>query len=86
MASSLLNSIGLPELITTSELEYEDLAVKLAQNSDQLASIKEKLAINRNTMPLFNTMLFTRHLENGYQQAYQKYFDGEPPDTIIVPE
>ena len=86
MASSLLNSIGLPELITTSELEYESIALKLAQNSDQLESIKAKLAINRITMPLFKTKLFTRHLENGYQQAYQKYFDGKPPDTIIVPE
>jgi len=35
---------------------------------------------------LFKTKLFTKHLENGYQQAYQRYFNGEEPDTIIVPE
>ena len=86
MASSLLRSIGLPELITTSEVEYEALALRLAQSAEQLASIKEKLANNRKIMPLFNSILFTKHLENGYQQAYQKYFEGKPPGEIIVPE
>ena len=85
MASSLLKSIGLPELITKSEAEYENLALTLAQNSEQLVSIKQKLALNRKTEPLFNTKLFTRHLENGYNQAYQNYFDGKEPDTIFVP-
>ena len=48
------------------------------------AEIKEKLATNRLTQPLFNTELYTKHLENGYQQAYQNYFDGNLPQTIIV--
>ena len=52
----------------------------------KLAEIKEKLATNRLTQPLFDTELYTKHLENGYQQAYQNYFEGKLPQTIIVPK
>ena len=86
VAGSLLNAVGLPELITETEEDYEALILKLATNPTKLAEIKEKLATNRLTQPLFDTDLYTRHLENGYQQAYQNYFDGNMPQTIIVPK
>ena len=86
VAGSLLNAIGLPELITESENSYEALILDLATNPRKLFKIKKKLSENRLTMPLFNTEKYTRHLENGYQQAYQRYFDGLKPDTIIVSE
>ncbi|MDC0096116.1 tetratricopeptide repeat protein [Amylibacter sp.] len=86
VAGSLLNAVGLPELITETEQDYEALILELATNPIKLAEIKEKLAINRLTQPLFNTELYTKHLENGYQQAYQNYFDGNLPQTIIVPK
>jgi protein O-GlcNAc transferase len=73
-------------LCTLSELDYETLALELAQNPEQLKTINQKLSINRSTMPLFNTKLFTKHLENGYQQAYQRYFDGAQPAPIVVPD
>jgi len=84
MASSLLKSIGLPELVTSSEADYEDLALELAQNPKKLQLLRQKLSTNRTTMPLFNTKLFTKHLENGYQQAYQRYCSGQPPEVITV--
>jgi len=84
VAGSLLNVVGLPELITQTEQDYEALILELATNPTKLCKIKEKLAINRLTQPLFNTELYTKHLENGYQKAYQNYFDGHLPQTIIV--
>ena len=86
VAGSLLNAVGLPDLITETEKDYEALILKLATHPTKLAEIKEKLAINRLTQPLFNTELYTKHLENGYQKAYQNYFDGNLPQTIIVPK
>ena len=84
MAGSMLNAVGLPELITENEQDYEALILKLATNSDKLADIKKKLARNRLVKPLFDTEQYTKHLEDGYQQAYQNYFDGKIPQTIIV--
>jgi protein O-GlcNAc transferase len=86
VAGSLLNAVGLPDLITETEKNYEALILELATNPTKLAKIKEKLASNRLTQPLFNTELYTKHLENGYLQAYQNYFDGNLPQTVIVPK
>ncbi|MDB4133314.1 hypothetical protein N9608_07530, partial [Amylibacter sp.] len=86
VGGSLLNAVGLPELITQTEKDYEALILELATNPKKLAKIKERLATNRLTQPLFNTELYTKHLENGYQQAYQNYFDGNLPQKIIVPK
>ena len=69
MASSLLYSLDLPELITQSELEYEDLALELCLHPSRLFAIRQKLVVSRSTKPFFNSKLFTQHLENGYQQA-----------------
>ena len=84
VATSLLGAIDLRELITRSASEYEQLALALALDPARLTSLKSKLARNRLTTPLFDTGLFARHIENAYEQAYQKYFDNTAPDTIVV--
>jgi predicted O-linked N-acetylglucosamine transferase (SPINDLY family) len=84
VAGSLLTAIGLPELITQSEEAYEALALALATDPNELAKIKSKLEANRLTQPLFDSAMYTRHLETGYQMAYDRYFTGNSPDAIIV--
>ena len=79
VAGSLLTSIELPELITTSEEEYEALALSLATDPEKLAEIKGKLEHNRNTAPLFDTKTYTKNLERAYTHAYQRYTDGLSP-------
>ena len=86
VAGSLLSALDLPELTTNNETEYEKLALELATNPEKLSSIKQKLAINRSSKPLFNTELYTKHLEDGYQKAYQLYFEGKKAAAIYVPE
>ena len=84
VAASLLNAVGLPELITETETDYEALILKLARNPDILATVKEKLDANRLTLPLFDTNRYTRNFENGLEQAYDRYFEGRPPEDIWV--
>jgi predicted O-linked N-acetylglucosamine transferase (SPINDLY family) len=84
VAASLLTNIGVSELITPTKEEYVFLAVELALNPDKLAVIKAKLAQNRLTMPLFDTRLFTKHIETGYQKAYGRYHARLTPDHIYV--
>lgn len=84
VGGSLLNAVGLPELITQTPDDYEALAFELASNPDKLGEIKRKLASNRSTQPLFDTSLFTRHIEEAYKQAYKIYFDGFDPKPITI--
>jgi len=84
VAASLLNAIGLPELITHTNEEYETLAVKLATNPDQLAAINEKLSQNRLATPLFDTSGFARHIEAAYRAIYERYQADLPPDHINI--
>jgi predicted O-linked N-acetylglucosamine transferase (SPINDLY family) len=86
VAASVLNAVGLPELITATPQAYEDLAVELAADSEKLAAISAKLANNRLTKPLFDTRLFTRHIEAAYSAMYQRYQAGLPPECISVEE
>ena len=84
VAASLLNAIGLNELITHSLEEYEALALQLATNLKHLADIKSKLARNRSTFPLFNTDRLRRHIEAAYTTMWERYQRGEPPESFAV--
>ena len=84
MGSSILNAVNLPELITSSQEEYEKLAIKLATNPEQFKFIKDKLTKNLPSAPLFDTPLFTKHLEIAYRTMYERFHDGLKPDHIYV--
>ncbi len=84
VAASLLNAIKLPELITATPEDYEALAIELAHNPDRLDSIRTKLIDNRFTTPLFDTGLFTRHIEAAYAAMYERYQSGLAPEPIVV--
>jgi protein O-GlcNAc transferase len=85
VAGSLLNAIGMPELITTTLEAYEQKAADLATHPDKLAIIRRKLEANRRTEPLFNTGRFTRHIEAAYTAMHERHQAGLAPDQIIVP-
>ena len=84
VASSLLHAVGLPELVTHSPEAYESLAIELALNPQKLTELKAKLDANRLTSPLFNTPLFTKHIESAYQTAHQRHISGLEPEHIHV--
>lgn len=84
VAASLLNAVGVPELITHDPSNYHDLARQLASDADKLKSIREKLANNLKTTPLYDTALFTRHIESAYRVMYQNALQGLPPDHIVI--
>lgn len=84
VAASLLTAIGLPELITATSDAYERTAIDLAREPARLEAIKRKLTDNRRSAPLFNTALFTRHIEAAYTAIYQRYQSGLAPDHVVV--
>lgn len=84
VAASLLNAIGLPELITHTQDEYESLAIELATDKKKINALKQKLAQNYATTALFDTRLFTKHIENAYQLMHERHQADLEPDHIFI--
>lgn len=84
VAASLLHAVGMPELITQSADEYESLAIELALDKERLSRLREKLAANRLTTPLFDTEGFARDLEIAYQLMHQRHQKGLPPEHLDI--
>jgi predicted O-linked N-acetylglucosamine transferase (SPINDLY family) len=84
VAASLLQAVGLPEMVTHSLNEYEALALKLATDPALFKSVRLKLEQNRSCYPLFNTGRFTRHLEVAYQLMWETWQRGERPHSFRV--
>ena len=84
VAASLVKAVGLPELIAGSPEDYESVALRLARNGEALRALRERLARNRLTHPLFDIALFTRHLEAAYLAMSERHKRGEAPDHIDV--
>ncbi len=84
VAASLLRALGLPELITVSLAEYEELVLRLAADPDLLAGVTAKLARHRVTAPLFDTERFCRHIEDAYIRMWQRSRQGLPPESFAV--
>jgi protein O-GlcNAc transferase len=84
VGGGLLNAIGLPELVTTSLANYEAMALDLAREPGRLAALKQKLAANRLTTPLFDSARFTRDLEAAFTTMWTRHQSGEPPQGFKV--
>ena len=82
VASSLLINLNLPELITSSELDYTNLAIKFAENPKYLKEIKMKLIANVNTSSIYNIKEYVSSIESGYIQVYNRYHDDLFPDHV----
>lgn len=84
VAASLLNAIDLPELVTNTPEEYENLILELAFNKQKLNDIKERLCNNRLSSPLFNTPLFTKNIEKLFLRMHERYLKDLAPDNLLV--
>ncbi len=85
VAASLLNAVGLPELVAPSLAEYEAMALALARDPVRLADIRRRLNETRLTAPLFDSRRFTRHLERAYEIMADIQDSGAPPRSFDVP-
>jgi predicted O-linked N-acetylglucosamine transferase (SPINDLY family) len=84
VAASLLLALGLPELVTASEAEFEALAISLARSPQQLKALRAKLEQARASAPLFDTVRTTRAIERAYQIMLENR--ARPPESFTVPD
>ncbi len=85
VAASLLDALGLPELIMPSLADYEAAALRLAADPAALAALKAKVAAHRETHPLFDTARFCRGIEAAYDEMHARARRGEAPAGFSVP-
>jgi protein O-GlcNAc transferase len=84
VAASLLGALDLPELVTRDAGEYEAVALRLAREPRRLQELRDRLARNRLTRPLFDVERFRRHLESAYFEMWEIWQRGEPPRSFDV--
>ena len=84
VSASLLNAIGLPELISHSKKEFENLALELANDKDKLEKIKIKLEKNKISKSLFNTEIYTKNIESSYRTIYNRYLNNLSAEDIEI--
>ncbi len=85
VSASLLNNLDMPELVTATLQDYERRAIEFATDPQIRARTKQKLSDNRLTTPLFDTGLFTGHIEAAYTAMVERHKAGLAPDHIVVP-
>ncbi|WP_088281789.1 tetratricopeptide repeat protein [Ideonella sp. A 288] len=68
MAGSLLTAVGLPDLVTESQDEYERQAVRLGRQPQRVASYKRYLAEHGRQSPLFDLPQLVRDIEAEFER------------------
>ncbi|HUI19928.1 MAG TPA: tetratricopeptide repeat protein [Methylocella sp.] len=84
VAGSLLQAIGLPELVTFSFPAYEAMALRLARDPALLQNLRHKLLGNRLSAPLFDIGRYTRHYETALTQMWEHWANGHEPASFAV--
>ena len=76
VGASLLNAVGLGELVATTLDEYVDVANRLARDLPRLHAIRSGLRERVAASPLTDSALFTRHFEAALRQLWGAWCDG----------
>ena len=84
VAGSLLLTLGLPELITHTQADFESKAIAYAKDPVALQKIKLKLLENLQTSPLFNAQLFTQQIDQAYRVMHARHQSGMLPEPFAV--
>jgi protein O-GlcNAc transferase len=76
--TSILSTVGLPELIAKSEDAFVNIAVKLAHDPARLAELHATLRQKMVQSPLMDAAGFTRKMEAAYRDAWQRWCAAKP--------
>lgn len=79
VSESLLNAIGLPELVAEDRKRFIELAAGFANNPARLSPLRERLIDNRFTAPLFDARRFCGNLEKAYETMAARARNGLAP-------
>ena len=80
VGASLLNQIGLPDLIANSVDEYVQIALELASNAQRLDDLRCSLRARVAASPLCDERAFARKMEAAYRTMWERWRNA--PDNL----
>jgi SAM-dependent methyltransferase len=86
VSESLLNAMDLSELVGSDQNAMVDIAKRIATDADYRAALRQKVADNRLSAPLFDTARFTRDFETALEMMVQRHRSGLAPGHLDVPD
>ena len=82
---SILNNLGLPELVTFSEDEYVEIAVKLANDLSRLTELRRTLRSRMENSVLTDGPHFARQIEAAYRAMWREWCAKQDSSSQAVP-
>lgn len=70
---SLLNRVGLPELVAQTQEEYVHIAVALAQDRERLRNLRLEMRQRVQSSSLVDSVRITRSVEEAYRQMWREW-------------
>ncbi|GGJ25580.1 tetratricopeptide repeat protein [Neoroseomonas lacus] len=84
VAASLLDAVGLPEMVVDSQATFEARAIALAADPAALGAIRARLAAALDDQPLFDTPRYARAIERALRAMVDRHRAGEAPEAFLV--
>jgi predicted O-linked N-acetylglucosamine transferase (SPINDLY family) len=84
VASSLLYTLEMPELVMESIEHYEEYALYLYNNPENLKKIKEKLILSVNKCKGFDIQIYVKALEKAYKKIYDNCQKKLLPENLYI--
>lgn len=84
VGASLVSSCGLDELIMASWESYEEKALELYRDSEQLSRLRQRLGESRLQAPSFDMRQQARFMEKAYRHMRERFARGLPPAPFKV--
>jgi len=78
--------MDLPELVARDQDDMVRIAKHIATEPSHRGQLRSKVAANRLTAPLFDTVRFTRDFETAVAMVVQRHRAGLPPAHLDVPD
>jgi len=82
VAASLLNAVGLNELITDNLGDYRRTVRELAADPQRRARLRHELELAREQAPLFDSQRYVRALDDLFMRIAQRHQAGLAPDHL----
>ena len=86
VSESLLNGIGLPELVGNDCDDMVRIAARIGTDEAYRKSLRAQVAANRERAPLFDTARFTRDFESAILMLVERNRTGLAPEHMDVPD